>query len=1340
MNATTRGPGPPSTGELAAVLAALPDPLFVLRAVRDADGAIVDLQYTYLNESGAKFYGLPTEAVLDRGFCELFPAARDLGIFSAYVSVIETGSPTSFESPPFKQDGAAGSFWRTAVRFGDGILVLVHDITEQRRAEAALAAISRQYRLLAENASDFVIQASPDGVATWVSPSVTAVLGWQPAQIVGRRALDLVHPDELGTEGTMTARTTATGAPASGRTRLRCADGSYRWVSGTWRPITDDTGAVVAHVAGIRDVQAEVEAEHALAESERRYRLIAENASDFVVQATPQSVITWASPSVAGVLGWRPDELVGRDAFSFAHPDELADLRVAAGRLAIGQSFSGRTRLRCANGSFRWVSRTWRPVADDSGTVITRVGGFRDVQAEVEAEQALAESEQRYRLLAENASDLVVQASPEGLISWVSPSVTAVLGWQAAEVIGHDGFEFVHPDQLATARAAISGAAATGASASDRVLLRCADGSYRWVSGTWRPITDDSGTVIARVAGLRDVQTEVEAEQALAASEERFRLVAENASDVVVLSGPDRLVTWVSPGVTRTLGWGHQDLVGTDLADLMHPDDRAASPDAVHSGSEVPAPAGGFVIRMRTKSGDYRWISRVVTRVGNGSGTWRGVVTGWRDVDDLVHAQQAAQADRDHLRATIDSLLDPHVLLEAVRDETGQIVDFVYLDANPAACAYNGVDHQDLVGARLLDLLPGHAGSDVMESYRRVVETGEPLVLDDSVYAQELLGGTERRYDTRAARVGDGLSLTWRDVTERHATAQVVATSEERYRLLTQNASDVVMLLTPGWCLDWVSDSVTEILGWRPPDLVGHPLAKFIHPEDVDRVRQILADFPRSAASMEFRFHRADGSYQWVACRTRAKVDQDGTTVAVIGAMIDITDRKAAEAELTFSANHDPLTGLANRTMLVDEADRALAAGQRSGSTTALLMVDLDHFKNINDALGHSVGDQLLRAVARRIAASVRSVDLVARHGGDEFVVLLRDLDDPTHALRLAERLVAESRAPVTIAGTELYATASVGIASAVPGVDPVRGAVDLIREADTAMYAAKLAGRDRVAQFTDDLRRTVDDRMHLESDLRHALTREELAVWYQPEIDLHDGTVRAVEALLRWHHPAGQVREAAQFISVAEDSGLLLDIGAWVLGRACADAARWATGEAPRHLVLRVNLSPLELSGPDLLATLDAALRASGLDPGLLCVEITETTMLSDSSTVKANLGGIAARGIELAIDDFGTGYGSLTYLRRYPIDVLKIDRSFVTHITTDINDHRLVAGVVALADRLDISVTAEGIETADQAELLTSLGCAGAQGFLYAPALTNEALAEFLGRGQPAPTPARS
>jgi PAS domain S-box-containing protein len=275
-----------------------------------------------------------------------------------------------------------------------------------------------------------------------------------------------------------------------------------------------------------------------------------------------------------------------------------------------------------------------------------------------------------------------------------------------------------------------------------------------------------------------------------------------------------------------------------------------------------------------------------------------GVVAGLRDVEDLVRTREEAEAGRAALRATADALLDPHVLLEAVRDEVGKIVDFVYVDANPAACAYDGIDYEHLVGSRLLDLMPGNAADGLLDQYAKVVETGEPLVLEDIVYAQELLGGEERRYDVGAARVGDGLSYTWRDVTSRHEAARWLAESEEHYRLLAENASDVVMRLSPDRRFEWVSGSVADVLGWAATDLLDHVIDEFIHPEEIGLFQQAVADTSSaSVASSEFRFRRSDGSYRWVLCHTRLKLDEESLPVALVGGLVDIDARKVVEAQ-----------------------------------------------------------------------------------------------------------------------------------------------------------------------------------------------------------------------------------------------------------------------------------------------------------------------------------------------------------------------------------------------------------------------------------------------------------
>jgi diguanylate cyclase (GGDEF)-like protein len=436
-----------------------------------------------------------------------------------------------------------------------------------------------------------------------------------------------------------------------------------------------------------------------------------------------------------------------------------------------------------------------------------------------------------------------------------------------------------------------------------------------------------------------------------------------------------------------------------------------------------------------------------------------------------------------------------------------------------------------------------------------------------------------------------------------------------------------------------------------------------------------------------------------------------------------------ASDELRLLATHDPLTGLANRTAMLEEISRALSAGRRSGRSTAVLMMDLDHFKHVNDTLGHTAGDDLLVAAANRIVDVVRAGDLVARLGGDEFVVVMRDLEDPSEAVLAAGRLVTAFRNSFSTGGAEMFSTASIGVAVALDFGD----AGDLVREADTALYSAKEQGRDRVSVFNEDLRLAVSSRLAVENDLRRALERGELDVWYEPEVDLATGSVTAIEALLRWHHPSGHVWTADRFIDVAEETGLILGIGDWALRQACSHGAAWAAARPERPLTVRVNVSALQLTETSLLPTLDDALASSGLDPARLCVEITETALLRQTATARDNVHGIHDRGVALAIDDFGTGYASLAYLRRYPIDVLKIDRSFITQLVTSEHDRRLVAGIIALAAKVDVAVTAEGVEHPDQAALLREMGCPAAQGYLYSAALSRDLITPLLDHAYP-------
>ena len=425
--------------------------------------------------------------------------------------------------------------------------------------------------------------------------------------------------------------------------------------------------------------------------------------------------------------------------------------------------------------------------------------------------------------------------------------------------------------------------------------------------------------------------------------------------------------------------------------------------------------------------------------------------------------------------------------------------------------------------------------------------------------------------------------------------------------------------------------------------------------------------------------------------------------------------RQGAERRLAHQARHDPLTGLPNRWAFLDSLTRALSRMSRQSTAggLAVILFDLDRFKVINDSLGHGLGDMLLVTLAKRIDEACPPGSMLARMGGDELVVLVEGLSDGAEAVAIARDLGKVLNRPVSVEGHEVATTASAGIAFT---ADARETADDLLRHADAAMYAAKELGRDRIEVFDETLRLKVRRRLQDEIELRHAIENGELVVHYQPEIEIPSGHVLGAEALVRWQHPTRGLLAAAEFIDLAEETGLILDIGEWVLRQACAQQVAWHTVFPDHRMLVRVNLSARQIGQPNLLAQVVTILEETGIDPGQLCLEITETTVMADAEASLEVLEKLRGLGVELAIDDFGTGYSSLSYLKRFPVHVLKIDRSFVDGLGHDPDDTAIVQAIMVLASSLGLRVTAEGVETDTQLAELVRLGCDRVQGYLFA------------------------
>ncbi|HEY9846098.1 MAG TPA: EAL domain-containing protein, partial [Candidatus Caenarcaniphilales bacterium] len=547
---------------------------------------------------------------------------------------------------------------------------------------------------------------------------------------------------------------------------------------------------------------------------------------------------------------------------------------------------------------------------------------------------------------------------------------------------------------------------------------------------------------------------------------------------------------------------------------------------------------------------------------------------------------------------------------------------------------------------------------------------------------------------------------------------QALQQSEQRFRSLVEATSRIVWTNSPEGEMRGFQPSWGEFTGQSEAEYQGYGWARAVHPDDaqptIDAWQQAVAN--RSMFVFEHRVRRYDGIWRTFSIRGIPVLEADGITIREwVGVHTDITERKQVEEQLRHHALHDALTDLPNRAFFMDRLRRAVERINRHEDYLfAVLFLDLDRFKVVNDSLGHLVGDQLLIAIARRLEACLRPGDLVARLGGDEFTILLEEITDLSEATIVANRIQAELAVPFTLDAHEIFTNASIGITL---GSTCYKQPEELLRDSDTAMYRAKALGKGRYEVFNTTMHAGAVARLQLENDLRHALERHEFQLYYQPILSLSNDTIAGFEALVRWQHPTHGLISPTTFIPLAEETGLIIPLGKWVLREACRQMREWQECPHSSQLTISVNLSRKQLCQPDLVAQIEHILQQTQLDAHSLKLEITESAFMENAEAATTIFLQLRALGVKLHMDDFGTGYSSLSYLHRFPVDMLKIDRSFVSTMSIDGYNSEIVQAIIMLAQSLGIEVTAEGVETAEQLAQLRTLGCQLGQGYFFSP-----------------------
>jgi diguanylate cyclase (GGDEF)-like protein/PAS domain S-box-containing protein len=569
---------------------------------------------------------------------------------------------------------------------------------------------------------------------------------------------------------------------------------------------------------------------------------------------------------------------------------------------------------------------------------------------------------------------------------------------------------------------------------------------------------------------------------------------------------------------------------------------------------------------------------------------------------------------------------------------------------------------------------------------------------------------------------------------ERAAIAEVLYEEQERARVTLNSIGDAVISTNVRSDVTYLNVAAESMTGWSREEAAGRPIEEVFR--IIDTITRETAQNPMALAIRENKtvgltancvLVRRDGVEVAIEDSAAPIHDRRGQVSGAVMVFRDVSMARAMSLRMSHLAQHDSLTDLPNRVLLNDRLTQAIAQARRNQKKLALLFLDVDRFKNINDSLGHDVGDHLLQTVAQRLLACVRSTDTVSRQGGDEFVILLSEVTHAQDAAISADKILLVLSTPYHNDQHELHLTVSIGIVTYPDdGID----AATLMKNADFAMYHAKDSGRNNYQFFKPDMNLHAAERQSLENDLRHAIEREEFVLHYQPKVNLETGAIIGVEALIRWRHLQHGLMPPAQFIPIAEDCGLIVPIGRWVLREGCRQARAWQDAGLP-PVRIAINVSAVELRAKDFVPGVNAMVTEMGLEPHHLELELTETFLMQDSTSTSVVLLALKEMGLQIALDDFGTGYSSLSYLKRFPIDTVKIDRSFVRDLTTDADDASIVSAVISMGKRLHMQLVAEGVETPEQLAFLREQSCPEGQGYYFSRPLVAEEFAKLLGRG---------
>ncbi|HAC65850.1 MAG TPA: diguanylate cyclase [Cyanothece sp. UBA12306] len=997
------------------------------------------------------------------------------------------------------------------------------------------------------------------------------------------------------------------------------------------------------------------------------------------------------------LLGYGSEELLKRHFTEITYPEDRQSNSHYINQLLnySCQSFAEEKRYLRKDGSIVLVQVAVSLMRNQQG----EPQYFIKVINEIKDDEKVGNKQDRFFML---SLDLICIVGFDGYFKTLNPSFERTLGYSPAQLLEQPLIEFVHQEDRSITLAELANLEKGKETIHFINRYLCRDGSYRWLAWTAAPYIEER----LIYAVVRDITEDKELEISLQESEERFRQIITTISDALIVVNREGKIRFVNRATQEIFGRSQQEL-------LEHPFGLPVVADKITEIYLQPSRDSLIIAEMRVA--DIIWEGE------------KGYLISLRNITDSYQAKQKLAQSEEKYRKIVETtsegiwINDQNHQITFVNQQMSQILGYT-VDQMMGMNIFKFIDQDQIP---LIENKDSDSEQSITGTYdlRLRCQDGTQLW---AIVSTNILLNSDGNYTGTLGLITD--------ITQRKQTEQALYDSEKRLEGILTSIQDVI----------WSADPKTRKSLYLNPAIqliYGRPLEDFfrdphlwlcmVHPEDHELVSyhlQLLYD--RGSTELNYRIVRPDGEIRWLYSRSRLVYDSQGNPLRIDGINSDITETKKAEEQLQYNATHDNLTQLPNRLLFMDRLEHALERRNRyPESLFAGLFLDLDEFKVVNDSLGHAMGDELLEEIARRLQKSLRSDDTLARLGGDEFTILLEEIRDVKDAIKIAKRIHQDLSLPFSLQGQEVFTNTSIGIALS---NEEYQEAAEILRDADTAMYRAKARGKACYAIFDQQMHASAVKRLKLETDLRRAIDRQEFLVYYQPIICLKTNTLTGFEALIRWQHPQRGLVSPGVFIPVAEETGLIVPIGEWILQEAVKQLKIWQTQYKDyQSLKMSVNLSSKQLKDNSLLDKIDRILNRSQIDHSALKVEITESILMENVQVATDVLIALRERNIEICLDDFGTGYSSLSYLHRFPVNTLKIDRSFVMRMRPNDENSEIVRAIVSLAHILGMEIIAEGIETELQLAQLKWLGCEQGQGYFFAKPLANKD-AEYLLKNQ--------